>query len=495
MRRSFAAIAAALLLAPSVWAQPPSPAEDPQSFEAGQGRPSQDTQPPAQPGETGTRQQPPGPSQSQTIPTQRTEAPAIAAPSFSTLPDPEIQGIRTKSEPISNYLSTQWYDNGSPVGMLEVFLQENGNLTNVVRVPCTAWLVGPDLVMTAYHCMPGISRRMRERGEWTRVRALVSFRYDGVNPSDVYPVASIVESNESLDYALLRLAVPPGRPAPGNLYGVMRLLAENPRPATPLYLIHHPYGYFQMVLKDGTCRAVAPPQGQDHLLYHHCDTRGGSSGAPVIVYQTYTPSPVEIPTDTPGVRVTMRSARPSRPEQLVVGLHTTGLSEGLTSVSDFNAATRITAIVEASPTLRRMACGMSAGDAECPDLAALRPTLIFFDWDSDELNAQSRSELESLAASLASRNYDGIIIAGHTDTSGSAQYAVSLSQRMASMVRQFLTGMGVPEGKMTTRGLGQTQPMVITAAGVREPLNRRVEVFVCPQQCDAAEGSEPEPEM
>ena len=65
------------------------------------------------------------------------------------------------------------------------------------------------------------------------------------------------------------------------------------------------------------------------------------------------------------------------------------------------------------------------------------------------------------------------MLAGHTDTSGSAQYNLGLAERRNNAVRNYMTGRGVPAGQISSEALGETRPRVPTADGVREAQNRR----------------------
>jgi outer membrane protein OmpA-like peptidoglycan-associated protein len=72
------------------------------------------------------------------------------------------------------------------------------------------------------------------------------------------------------------------------------------------------------------------------------------------------------------------------------------------------------------------------------------------------------------------------MIAGHADRSGSDQGNAGVSQHRAANVRAYLAGRGIPEGAMTTVALGESRPQIDTADGLREPMNRRVEIIFGP---------------
>jgi outer membrane protein OmpA-like peptidoglycan-associated protein len=105
---------------------------------------------------------------------------------------------------------------------------------------------------------------------------------------------------------------------------------------------------------------------------------------------------------------------------------------------------------------------------------------VFFDWDRDEITPQAAAILDNAAAQYQQCGQARVVIAGHADRSGPADYNVGLSQRRADNARAYLAGRGVPDGVMTTEAFGESRPLVETADGVREPQNRRVEITFGP---------------
>jgi hypothetical protein len=108
---------------------------------------------------------------------------------------------------------------------------------------------------------------------------------------------------------------------------------------------------------------------------------------------------------------------------------------------------------------------------------------VLFNWDSAVLTDQARQTIrEAAAASSSSR----IELDGHTDTSGPQRYNQVLSMRRARAVAVELVRDGVPLAAINIQGYGETQPLVPTGDGVREPLNRRVEIILQPTVAQAA---------
>ena len=75
-----------------------------------------------------------------------------------------------------------------------------------------------------------------------------------------------------------------------------------------------------------------------------------------------------------------------------------------------------------------------------------------------------------------------VVATGHADRSGPENYNMALSLRRANAVKDSLIRNGVPAGAIQVVGRGESQPLVPTADGVREPQNRRVEIVIGDQQ-------------
>lgn len=124
--------------------------------------------------------------------------------------------------------------------------------------------------------------------------------------------------------------------------------------------------------------------------------------------------------------------------------------------------------------------GFMAAMARVEAGAAVAPAayMVFFEFDESYLTAEGRRVVEAAAQSAQKDGYARLVVTGHTDTVGSAEYNQALSERRAESVRAALVEMGVPADQITTRGLGFTQPLVPTGDGVREAQNRRAEIEI-----------------
>ena len=125
--------------------------------------------------------------------------------------------------------------------------------------------------------------------------------------------------------------------------------------------------------------------------------------------------------------------------------------------------------------------GLSAQErAQLAAIVKERPSIdlvIYFDFNSAEINASALTTLRALGQALknAELNETTLLVAGHTDAKGSADYNQSLSERRAQAVKLFLfQKFGIPETQVLAVGYGKEQPK--NPASPEADENRRVQV-------------------
>jgi outer membrane protein OmpA-like peptidoglycan-associated protein len=102
---------------------------------------------------------------------------------------------------------------------------------------------------------------------------------------------------------------------------------------------------------------------------------------------------------------------------------------------------------------------------------------VVFALNSSNLNDQSRSTLDRLASSATGLKTGYLIeIQGFTDSTGSEQYNIGLSQRRAQSVERYLVSKGVPLYRISIVGLGEENPVADNKTSQGRSQNRRVEV-------------------
>ncbi len=103
---------------------------------------------------------------------------------------------------------------------------------------------------------------------------------------------------------------------------------------------------------------------------------------------------------------------------------------------------------------------------------------IFFKFDSYELTEESRHELDKLVEFLKENPNVKIEIAGHTDDVGSFEYNMTLSEKRAKSVYDYLVSKGISPDRMTYKGYGFTKPLVKDTTEEARALNRRTEIII-----------------
>lgn len=114
-----------------------------------------------------------------------------------------------------------------------------------------------------------------------------------------------------------------------------------------------------------------------------------------------------------------------------------------------------------------------------PAGAAAASLQVQFATGSASLTPAAERTLETLGRALTSNDLATFRfrIEGHTDTVGDAESNRALSERRAATVKAFLMQrFGVPEARLESVGLGESQPLVQTADETAESRNRRVQI-------------------
>ena len=108
------------------------------------------------------------------------------------------------------------------------------------------------------------------------------------------------------------------------------------------------------------------------------------------------------------------------------------------------------------------------------------PGNVTFALNSAQLNPEFDSVLDKVASTLVEYNQTMIQIAGHTDSTGSHEYNMKLSEQRAMSVKNYLAGRGVPAKRMVTVGAGPDYPVASNDTPDGRAQNRRVEITIVP---------------
>ncbi len=103
---------------------------------------------------------------------------------------------------------------------------------------------------------------------------------------------------------------------------------------------------------------------------------------------------------------------------------------------------------------------------------------ILFATNSSDLQPAARENIGKLATILNKYEDTNILVEGHTDSTGSAEYNQQLSERRAASVANYAKGMNVKGDRFTVVGYGKTQPVVSNSTPEGRQANRRVEIAI-----------------
>ncbi len=103
---------------------------------------------------------------------------------------------------------------------------------------------------------------------------------------------------------------------------------------------------------------------------------------------------------------------------------------------------------------------------------------IIFEFNSAELTAGAKQTLDQVGKALTSNELETyrFMLEGHTDSVGSAEYNMGLSQRRARVVRAYLvSNFGISQKRLVAVGRGEKFPILPGNPTARD--NRRVQVM------------------
>jgi peptidoglycan-associated lipoprotein len=164
-------------------------------------------------------------------------------------------------------------------------------------------------------------------------------------------------------------------------------------------------------------------------------------------------------------------------------------SAGSQRVQPSNSTTyTLTAAGPGGDTTRSTTVTVTAPTPPPPPPPAPRPTIeqrletdvrdAFFDYDKSDIRADARDALTRDASALKSILADfpnaTIVVEGHCDERGSAEYNLGLGDRRDSSAKEFLVQLGVPADKLKTISYGKERPQCTESSEACWQKNRRV---------------------
>jgi len=118
---------------------------------------------------------------------------------------------------------------------------------------------------------------------------------------------------------------------------------------------------------------------------------------------------------------------------------------------------------------------------EGDDIRLVMPSDITFDVDRADIKPRFFRTLNAVATVLNGFPETDVLIAGHTDSTGSAEYNQRLSERRAAAVMHYLVSQGVDPRRIDARGFGERYPVADNSTEQGRAMNRRVEIRIRPR--------------
>jgi outer membrane protein OmpA-like peptidoglycan-associated protein len=105
-----------------------------------------------------------------------------------------------------------------------------------------------------------------------------------------------------------------------------------------------------------------------------------------------------------------------------------------------------------------------------------RQFIVFFGFNKYNLTSEAMRVISEAVIAAKDTGSATVLITGHTDTVGSNTYNMRLSMRRSNTVKSEMVRQGIPSSAISASGKGETELLVQTADGVKEPQNRRATI-------------------
>jgi outer membrane protein OmpA-like peptidoglycan-associated protein len=103
---------------------------------------------------------------------------------------------------------------------------------------------------------------------------------------------------------------------------------------------------------------------------------------------------------------------------------------------------------------------------------------VLFETGKYNLSTDAQLKLAKLSGIIQAHPGLNLAIEGYTDTTGSADFNMKLSQQRADTVRDFLIAQGLLADTITSKGFGEANPIADNSTAAGRKQNRRVEIVV-----------------
>ena len=122
----------------------------------------------------------------------------------------------------------------------------------------------------------------------------------------------------------------------------------------------------------------------------------------------------------------------------------------------------------------------AAAPSAPPPAAPAPPPLkdVFFDFDRSNIRNEQKVALDDNAGWLKANTGARILVEGHCDERGTAEYNLALGERRAKAVKDYLVGAGITPDRVSTISYGKERPFVLGHDESAWKWNRRAHFVV-----------------
>ena len=114
---------------------------------------------------------------------------------------------------------------------------------------------------------------------------------------------------------------------------------------------------------------------------------------------------------------------------------------------------------------------------------------VYFDYDKADLRDEARAALQKNAEWLKRWAGTRILIEGHCDSRGTAEYNLALGDKRAAAARDYLVSLGIPADRIQTVSKGKESPFCTEETESCWSQNRRGHFIVVRRSSRAARAS------
>ena len=204
----------------------------------------------------------------------------------------------------------------------------------------------------------------------------------------------------------------------------------------------------------------------------------GCSLAVLAGCQTAPPPPVIVPASFTPLGV----SAPYLMGDVIGGQHARAAKMRAAKIRPLGPGEVATYMADLDSELRRQTAGIGLDVLQVGGSIVVRiPAVFTFDAGSATVKPTTDATLLEIARTVKTRNRTYVDVLAHTDTSGTPQANLALSDRRAAAVASYLATHGVSRARIGSKGLGESVPLYLPEQNeTQKAANRRIEIRLVP---------------